>query len=135
MAEMKSLNGYEIVDVKAREDIAELQKNSESGGTDLTGYATENWVHEQNFAPRYLAIRTLEKVTGDGYATADGDYNQIHPLDNVTYYGGIYDSYALRCELTGQGVTIKVPRIEVKTQAEYGALETKDETTIYIIKE
>lgn len=29
----------------------------------------------------------------------------------------------------------KVPRIEVKTQEEYDALETKDETTIYIIKE
>lgn len=27
------------------------------------------------------------------------------------------------------------PKIEVKTQAEYDAIETKDETVIYIIKE
>jgi hypothetical protein len=44
MAEMKTLNGYEIVDAKAREDIAKLQENSGSGDIDLSGYATEAYV-------------------------------------------------------------------------------------------
>ena len=44
MAEMKSLNGYEIVDAKAREDIVKLQENSGSGDIDLRGYATEAYV-------------------------------------------------------------------------------------------
>lgn len=40
MPEMKTLNGYEVVDAKAREDIEAL-KNAE---VDLTGYATEAYV-------------------------------------------------------------------------------------------
>jgi nicotinamidase-related amidase len=42
MPEMKTLNGYEVVDAKAREDIEAL-KNAE---VDLTGYATESYVDE-----------------------------------------------------------------------------------------
>lgn len=40
MPEMKTLNGYEVVDAKARQDIEAL-KNAE---VDLTGYATEAYV-------------------------------------------------------------------------------------------
>ena len=39
MPEMKTLNGYEIVDAKAREDIETLKQ---SGGTDLSNYATKD---------------------------------------------------------------------------------------------
>ena len=48
MPEMKTLNGYEIVDAKAREDIETLKAGGipEGGGgnVDLTGYATEEYV-------------------------------------------------------------------------------------------
>lgn len=46
MAEMKTLNGYEIVDAKARKDIAKLQENSGSGDIDLSGYATKKELEE-----------------------------------------------------------------------------------------
>lgn len=129
MAEMKSLNGYEIVDAKAREDIETLK----STAPELTGYATEEWVHGQNFATASLAERTLEQVLADDMGTRDGEGLEL--LSGAIYHGGIYDSYALRCEWESAGVTIKVPRIEVKTQDEYDALTTKDSSIIYIIKE
>lgn len=56
------------------------------------------------------------------------------PYYGGTHYGGIYDSYGLRTEASYNGITIKVPRIEVKTQSEYDSLPVKDETIIYIIK-
>lgn len=69
MTEMKTLNGYEIVDEKARNDIEEL-KNKE---VDLTGYATEKYVDtavknvsdttQQRLAEIETAIPSLE-----GYA-------------------------------------------------------------------
>lgn len=46
--EMKTLNGYEIVDASARDRLAVLEQNGGSGGTtDLTGYATEEYVDNE----------------------------------------------------------------------------------------
>jgi hypothetical protein len=56
MPEMKTLNGYEIVDAQAREDIKALK----SAEVDLTGYATEDYVD--------TAIQTALS----GIATAEG---------------------------------------------------------------
>jgi hypothetical protein len=41
---MKTLNGYEIVDAQAREDIEVLKQ---SGGADLTNYYTKDEVDTQ----------------------------------------------------------------------------------------
>ena len=124
------------VDLTEYAKVSWVENNFLSGNDlDTYGFATETWVNDKNFAPRYLAVRTLELVTGGEEATNNGDINNPQPINGAVYYGGIYDSYALRCELTAAGITIKVPRIEVKTQAEYDALATKNETIIYIIKE
>ena len=43
--EMKTLNGYEVVDASARQRLDILEQNGGSGGDiDLTGYATEEYV-------------------------------------------------------------------------------------------
>lgn len=110
MAEMKTLNGYEIVDAKARGDVQ-----------DINGNLSRALTH------------SLVKVLNE-QGSIEGDPNREY-INGVTYFGGIYDTYVLAEELHKNGIEIKVPRIEVKTQSEYDALETKDETTIYIIKE
>lgn len=45
MKPMKTLNGYEIVDAKAREDIEQL-KQSGGSGADLTNYYTKEEIDE-----------------------------------------------------------------------------------------
>lgn len=77
MAEMKTLNGYELVDAKARADIEALKDKQ----PDLTGYATEEYVDQ--------AIDAIPEVDLSGYAkTADieakGYLTEHQSLDN--YY-------------------------------------------------
>ena len=111
MAEMKSLNGYEVVDAKAREDIQDVE-----GSVSIA------------------LSHSLVKVLNE-YGSIEGDPKGRLNISGATYFGGIYDTYVLAEELHTNGIEVKVPRIEVKTQEEYNALETKDETMIYIIKE
>ena len=68
MPEMKTLNGYEIVDAKAREDIETLKAGGIPGGggtVDLTGYATEEYVDNA------IASIDIPEVDFTGYATED----------------------------------------------------------------
>lgn len=64
MAEMKTLNGYEVVDAAARAEI-ELLKAKEP---DLTGYATETYVN--NAIPKLYQHTVIFII--DGYIDASG---------------------------------------------------------------
>lgn len=66
---MKTLNGYEVVDEKARQDIETL-KNKE---VDLTGYATEDWVNNQGFIKEHQSLEgyATEQYVNDAIANID----------------------------------------------------------------
>lgn len=70
MPEMKSLNGYEIVDAKAREDIEALK----SAGVDLTGYATETYVDQ--------AISNIPEVDLSQHALKSEIPTNVSQLEN-----------------------------------------------------
>lgn len=70
MAEMKTLNGYEVVDEKARKDIEAL-KNAE---VDLTGYATEAYVNQ--------AIENITEVDVSQYALKSDVPTKVSQLQN-----------------------------------------------------
>lgn len=75
---MKTLNGYEVVDAKARADIKALQANSatkedlENVSVDLTGYATEAYVNNR--------IETIELTPGpQGIQGIQGEKGEVGP--------------------------------------------------------
>lgn len=72
---MKTLNGYEIVDAKAREDIEQLKQSGGGGsGADLTNYYTKTEIDNKG----YLTSIPSEYVTdtelnNKGYLTQHQD--------------------------------------------------------------
>ena len=165
MAEMKTLNGYEIVDAKAREDIAKLQENSGADNIDLSEYATKKELEAKQdklntyadgdgelFGPTIYGISgtsysfnrnklyittassqdtNFKIYAGSGIANGELDFSLSD--GDIKYTHNVVD--------TGNTTTKTVafiedmPKILPITQSEYDALLTKDETTIYIIKE
>lgn len=82
---MKTLNGYEVVDEKARQDIETL-KNKE---VDLTGYATEDWVNNQGFIKEHQSLEgyATEKYVDDAIANIDipeGGDKEVFYIDTRT---------------------------------------------------
>lgn len=73
MAEIKTLNGYELVDAKARADIEELQTKE----VDLTGYATETWVQEQKYLTEHQSL--------DNYYTKEETEEAIYNSKDAYY--------------------------------------------------
>lgn len=75
MKPMKTLNGYEIVDAKAREDIEQLKQSGGGGsGADLTNYYTKTEIDNKG----YLTSIPSEYVTdtelnNKGYLTQHQD--------------------------------------------------------------
>ena len=68
MKEMKTLNGYEVVDTQARSDIEVLKNKT----VDLTGYATETYVQEQIEAipdPDLSQYYTKTEIDNKNYLT------------------------------------------------------------------
>lgn len=172
MTEMKSLNGYEIVDAKAREDIAKLQENSGSGDIDLSGYATKKDIEGYTVEYNEDVNDIINLIVINA---GEGDINTVRLVGSSTYdftkagidmtAFGSTDNFSLSVE-NGYGDTTfeinatngklnfyhtdlntnefksktvaftdDIPKIIPLTQSEYDSLPTKDETTIYIIKE
>lgn len=82
---MKTLNGYEVVDEKARQDIETL-KNKQVD-VDLTGYATEEWVNNQGFIKEHQSLAEYAKKTDIPDVTAFQTAAQVTALINEALEG------------------------------------------------
>ena len=71
MIEMKSLNGFEIVDAKAREDIEIIKQNGTGGGgsADLSNYYTKDETYSKTEIDNKGYLTTLPEHTHDQYLT------------------------------------------------------------------
>jgi hypothetical protein len=117
MNEMKTLNGFEIVDAKAREDI-ETIKNS-GVKVDLTGYATESYVEQ-----------AIEANIPDGLSSFNNDMNFVDKSYVDTAIGNIAE--------TTPHYVIGYPTVDTALQAvlddiRYGDLILNQQCTVAIL--
>ena len=108
--EMKTLNGYELVDAKAREDI-ELLKAKEP---DLSEYVTENELEQKGYLTEHQSL--------ENYATNESVKNSIDAaienidVDLTDYYTKeeIDDGYCSKGEIdsTLSGIEMTYATIE-----------------------
>lgn len=71
--EMKTLNGYEIVDAKAREDIELLKQSGGGGSIDLSEYVTENELESKGYLTEHQSL--------ENYATNESVKNSIESVE------------------------------------------------------
>lgn len=139
MAEMKTLNGYEVVDAKAREDIKNLGDTTqqrlaeiETAIPNLEGYATETYVNEQieaipepDLSPYALKselpvvptkVSAFENDTG--YLTehqdlsGKADVEHEHP-EYLTEHQSLAE-YAKKTDIPDTSSFITMPEVEAK---------------------
>ena len=71
MIEMKSLNGFEVVDAKAREDIEIIKQNGTGGGgsADLSNYYTKEETYSKTEIDNKGYLTTLPEHEHDQFLT------------------------------------------------------------------
>ena len=114
-----------IPDEYVTESELETRLEGIGGGSDLTGYATEQWVEDKGYLTsipdEYI---TEDELTNKGYITSiPSEYVTETELNNKGYITSIPNNY-----VTGDGVT----NIRKMTQAAYNSI-TPNENTLYII--
>ena len=83
MKEMKTLNGYEVVDTQARADIEQVRSEIPS----LTGYATEEYVNTAiNNIPTPSGTEYEMSYLGYNYGNSKNDVTVSYTSSNVVYW-------------------------------------------------
>ena len=122
MPEMKTLNGYEIVDAKAREDISKINI------PDLGDYAKKSDIPT-------VPTKTSQLTNDSGYITSSSIPTKVSQLTNDSgYIKSIPSEYVTETELTNKGY-LTSDNFVVLTKTAYNNLSTKDSNTFYFIKE
>ncbi|MBQ9780419.1 MAG: hypothetical protein IJW00_05700 [Clostridia bacterium] len=118
MAEMKSLNGHEIVDAAARERLDDLENNGAGSGIDLSGYST---TEEMNTAIAN-AIADADDVV---IVTADAASGLAsHTSDEILEFVNSDRSVVLHAELEGTKIILPYVIGPIEGMAFFASLVT-----------
>lgn len=93
MKPMKTLNGYEIVDAKAREDIEQLKQGGGGSGADLTNYYTKTEIDNKGYLTQH------QDISGKADKVHSHSYNELTDKPTIPSTEGLATEQFVKDEI------------------------------------